>query len=65
MSPGDVLIHSPTKEKAFFASSQNEQEFRERDHYACFLHFSENNRVVSLNSVQSGVRKQKSKISPT
>lgn len=67
MSQVDVLIHNLMKEKGFFASSENEQEFRQTHHYAfffCFF-FSEYNRVMSLNSVQSGVRKQKSKISLT
>lgn len=67
MSGVDVLIHNPMKEEGCFASLENEQEFRQTDHYGffyCFF-FSEHNRVMSLNSVQSGVRKQKSKISPT
>lgn len=66
MSPSDVLMHNPVKEiKAFFASSENEQEFRQTDHHGFFWHyFSEHNRVMSLNPVQSGVRRQKSEISP-
>lgn len=66
MSRVDVLIHSSMKKKGFFATSENEQEFKGTDHYAFSpLHFSEHNRVMSLNSVQSGVEKQKSKITLT
>lgn len=36
MSQPDVLIHSSMKEKRFFASSENEQEFKGTDHYALF-----------------------------
>lgn len=39
MSRVDVLIHSPMKEKAFSASSENEQEFRETDHRAFYPAF--------------------------
>lgn len=66
MSQVDVLIHSSMKEKGFLASSENKQEFKGTDHYAFFfLHFSEHNRVMPLNSMQSGVEKQKSKITLT
>lgn len=66
MSQVDVLIHSTMKEKGFFASSENEQEFKGTDHYAFFpAFFFEHNRVMPLNSVQSGVEKQKSKITST
>lgn len=39
MSQVDMLIHSFTKEKGFFASSENEPEFKGTDHYAFFSAF--------------------------